>query len=137
MTDYLDAVRAGSLRMTVREAVQRVTAFCCERDLRESLADGYCPTLRVTPEPMGVEEGRDNHAVRLVRQFVVDSGHAYFDGRRVVRGLTRRLLAKYGAERETVAEREREADGAEKRELFFRGYRLSRALDYLKERLAR
>lgn len=85
MTEFLKAVRAESLRMTVREAVRRVTAFCCERELLEAMRDnGYCPTLRVTAEPMGVEEGRDNHAVRLIRAWVRDNGFSYFDGSRVV-----------------------------------------------------
>lgn len=87
MQDLLSAVRAESLRMTVRQAVQRVTAFCCERDMLEAMRDhGYCPTLRVEDEPMGVEEGRDNHAVRVIRKWVLDGGFSYFDGSRVVGG---------------------------------------------------
>ena len=85
MQTTLDAVRAESLRMTVREAVKRVTAFCCEQDMLDAMRGGYCPTLRTVGEPMGVEQGRDNHAVRVVRAWVLDSGFSYFDGRRVVR----------------------------------------------------
>jgi len=47
---------------------------------------GYCPTRRVKNEPMGVEEGRDNHAVRVIRAWVLAAGCSYFDGRRVVGG---------------------------------------------------
>jgi hypothetical protein len=81
MTSFLEAVRAGSERMTVREAVRLATAFGCERDLLDSLRGGYCPTLRTAEVPMGVAEGRLNHAVRLVRRFVHEMGRPYFDGR--------------------------------------------------------
>ncbi|MCU0706285.1 MAG: hypothetical protein MUF18_20175 [Fimbriiglobus sp.] len=85
MTGFLEMVRAESLRMTVGEAIGRVTAFRDVADLQDALDRGYLPTLRVKDEPMGVEEGRDNHAVRLIRRFVIEQGFGYFDGRRVVR----------------------------------------------------
>ena len=51
MQAILEAVRAESLRMTVGEAVRRVTAFHCEHDMLERMAGhGYCPTLRVKDE---------------------------------------------------------------------------------------
>lgn len=139
MQAILDAVRAESLRMTVGEAVRRVTAFHCEHDMLERMAGhGYCPTLRVKDEPMGVEEGRDNHAVRVIRAWVLDGGFSYFDGSRVVEPLTRRLLAKVSAERERLFRIEQRApEGGMKTKLFFRGYRLSRLVGYLKERAGR
>lgn len=86
MQTTLEAVRAESLRMTVREAVKRVTAFCCEQDMQDAMRGGYRPTLRTVAEPMGVEQGRDNHAVRVIRAWVLDGGFSYFDGRQMVGG---------------------------------------------------
>jgi hypothetical protein len=61
--------------------VLRATAICYERDLLDRLRGGYCPTLRTIEVPMGIAEGRFNHAMRLVRKFVLDAGRPYFDGR--------------------------------------------------------
>lgn len=72
------------LRMTLGATIRRVTAFQGEQDMLEAMRGGYCPTLRVKDEPMGVEEGRDNHAVRRIRKWVLDGGFSYFDGSRVI-----------------------------------------------------
>lgn len=74
------------LRMTMGETIRRVTAFQGEQDMLDAMRGGYRPTLRVKDEPMGVMEGRDNHAVRRIRKWVLDSGFSYFDGRQMVGG---------------------------------------------------
>jgi hypothetical protein len=95
MTTTLEAVRAESLRMTVREAVRLCTAFLSEHEMLDSLRGGYLPTLRTKAEPMGVEEGRHNHAVRVVQEWVLDSGFSFFDGRhRGPANLLDRMAAK-------------------------------------------
>lgn len=82
---FVREVRMASARMTVEEAVKEVMGASGTVDgLVASMRDhGYCPTLRVNPEPMGVREGRHNHAIRLLRRFVVEAGFCYFDGSRV------------------------------------------------------
>lgn len=75
-------------QLELAEAVREVTAFRSWKEMYEAISfDGYCPTLRIWyPRPMGVEQGKANHAVRVIRREMERRGLPYFDGSKVIGG---------------------------------------------------